>query len=407
MGIRMLRRAAGRLILVGGAFLSLPAQSDLYATPSLAVAEIYDDNLFFSSSAPQEDRILRLSPAIDAGYRSAPMTVHGRYTFDAERYARHPELDDNQVREHTALDFRYEATRLLTLSADASYLKTQTPGELTPETGLEFGRARAERFFFSPSLVYQFDRLTAGTTTYRFTRDKLAGGIGSDTHIAMFDLDRRITSRDTASFGYRFEQFRFDAGDTVTAHVLLVGGTREFTPRTAATVLAGPRFSDGSTDPEVSASLFHKLDQGVLGLAYTRSETTVIGRTGTATTETLGATLGYSLGSSIEIRAAPSFLSSTLGGLQADVFIMNLEVGYRIARYLTLIGSYEFSTQHGSLTAPGGGEITRNVVLLGLVIAAPRRTDPDPESRPRVLTPSTLSGEPPPTRTRLKLEEER
>ena len=407
MNTRVLCRIAARLILAGGGLLpgAAPADSGLFAAPSIALEAVHDDNLFASPSQPQADRFLRVSPAIEAGYRSVPMSLRGLYTFDAERYTRHPDLDTNRAREHSALDFRYEPTSLVTLLADASYIKTLTPGELTPETGLQFGRARAESLTFSPSLIYRFDHVDTGTASYRFTRNKLAGEVGSDTHTAMFDLDRRLAERDTASFRYRYDQFRFDTGETVTAHTLLGGGTRELTPQTAVTVLGGPRFSDGSIDPEVSASLSHMIEHGGIGLAYTRSQTAVLGVVGPVDTEALSATLSYSLGSSIELRAAPAYLSSKHNGLRADVFTMDFEAGYRIARYLTLLGSYQFSSQHGSIDAPSFGDITRNVVLLGLVVAAPDRTGS--ESRPRVLMPSTLfEGSPVKSGESLQGEEE-
>ncbi len=390
MDTRILRRIAARLILAGGGLLPGVALADsgLFAAPSIAVEEVHDDNLFAAPSQPQADRFLRVSPAIEAGYRSVPMSLRGLYTFDAERYTRHPELDTNRAREHSALDFRYEPTSSLTLLADAGYIKTLTPGELTPETGLQFGRARAESLTFSPSLVYRFNHVDTGTATYRFTRNKLAGEVGSDTHTAVFDIDRRLAERDTASFRYRYDQFRFDTGDTVNAHTLLGGGTHELTPQTAVTVLGGPRFSEGSVDPEVSATLSHKLERGELGLAYTRSQTAVLGVVGPVDTEALSATLSYSIGSSIELRAVPAYLSSKHNGLRARVSAMDLEAGYRIARFLTLIGSYQFSSQRGSIDAPGFGDISRNVVLLGLVVAAPERAGS--ESRPRVLMPSTL-----------------
>jgi len=402
MDIPTLRSVAGRLILVGTVLLPGAASADggWFATPAIAAAGIHDDNILFSPTQPQEDRILRVSPAIEAGYRSVPMTLRGRYTFDAERYARHTELDDNRVRENAALDFRYEPTRLSTLMARADYAMTQTPGELSPETGLLLGRARAERFAFSPTLIHRFDRLTSGSASYGFIRDRLAGGIGSDTHTVTLDLNRRIVRRDVASFRYRFDRFHFDTGETVTAHALLGGGTHEFTSQTTVTALAGPRFSDGSIDPEVSASLLHELERGEQSLTYTRSQTTVLGLAGPVDTESFGATFAYSPRSNVLLRAMPGYLSSNHSGLTARVLVMNLEAGYRIARYLTLIGAYGYSSQHGSLATAGFGDITRRAVLFGLVVAAPERTDT--ESRPRVLTPSTLfeglpvtSGEPP------------
>lgn len=399
MDIRELRRIKRRLILAAGVIVPgmAMAETGLFAAPSVAVAEVYDDNLFFSSSAPQRDFILRISPAIDAGYRSAHTEVHGRYALDAESYARHRELDSNRAREHAMMDVRHDATRLLTLSANAAYIKTRIPGELSTGTGLEFDRARAERITFGPALAYRLDRLTTGTASYGFTRDSLAGGIGSDAHVAALDLGRRVSRRDTASVGYRFGQFRFETGDSISSHTVLVGGTRDLTPQTAVSGMVGPRFSEGSAKPEGSISLLHKLDRGEFGLAYTHTETTVLGMTGTATAANLGATLAYRFSPSFEMRLAPGFSSIKHDDRRARVFHVNIEAGYRMAHYLTLIGSYQFSAQRGALTASAGGEIDRHVALLGIVVAAPKPAGPG--SRPRVLTPSTLAGARPARRT--------
>src|SRR5690242_1142939 len=63
-----------------------------YITPSLSVGELYDDNLFFSSTNRQQDFFTRVSPGIQAGYQSTPLTFLGGYTSDSEFYSRHTEL---------------------------------------------------------------------------------------------------------------------------------------------------------------------------------------------------------------------------------------------------------------------------------------------------------------------------
>lgn len=399
MDIRALRSIANRLIVAAGGIAPgvVLAQSGLFVTPSLVVAEVYDDNLFFSSSVPQRDFIFRTSPAISAGYRSERTDARARYAFDAENYARHPDLDSSRAREHAALGVRQEATRLLALAADAAYIKTQVPGELSAATGLELGRVRAERITFSPSLVYQVDRLTTGTASYGFTRDSLAGGIGSDVHTVVLDFGRRASRRSIVNIGYRFDQYQFESGDSVSSHIVLVGGARGLTPRAAVSGMLGARFSEGSTNPEGSISLFYKLERGEFGLAYTHTETTVLGLSGTSTTASVGATFVYTFGPSIEIRMAPGLYSSKHDDRRARVYLANLEAGYRFARYFTLIGSYQFSAQRGALTASVGDEIDRNVAMLGIVAAAPDRADS--ASRPRVPMPSTLDGAWPGRRT--------
>lgn len=394
MGMRILREIAQRLILIGSGLLpgASLAQMGWFATPSLSAAHVYDDNLFSTPSQRERERILRLSPAIEAGYRSDPLDVRGRYTSDAERYARHPELDTNQAREQAGVDFRYQPTHKLTLAADASYIKTQTPGELNLDTGLEHERIRAERLSFSPTVAYRFDRLTVGTTTYAYTRDELEGGMRTDTHAMALSIDRRFTRQDVMNVGYTLQEFRFDGQDRVTSQALTVGDTHQFTPRTAVALSGGPRFSDGSIDPELSASLRQRLERGELALTYTRGATTAIGQAGVATTEALGASAAVRFGSSLEIRVAPSFLSSTRGSLQADVVRADIEAGYRLTDTLSLFGSYQFSRQRGSLDTRSDADVRRNIILFGIVIAPPRaRGDSVLLTRPRI--PSALGEE--------------
>jgi hypothetical protein len=377
-GIRELRGFVEKLIFLWGVVLpnGVNAQSGYFAAPSLSLAGVYDDNLFSSISQPEQDRFLRLSPGIEAGYRSAPLTFKGTYTLDAEAYANHPELDSSRARAQASMDLQYRPTRLLTLAAEGSYTKTQRPDELNVDTGLDIGRVRAERSFIGPSASFRFDPATVGTAAYRFTRDKLVDGIGTDTHTATLGVDRRITPRTTASVGYAVHRFVFEGEERTTSLVFTFGGTHEFTPRTTVTVLGGPRVSEGSIDPEISVSLRRTLKRGSLSFDYARTQSTVIGQAGAVDTRSLRATAEYSFGPSLEIRAAPGYQSSTRGGFRTDVYRVNLETRYRITKSLSLFGSYEFGLQRGILDAPGDEEIARNVVLLGIVLASPSPIGP-------------------------------
>src|SRR5438309_5030877 len=76
-----------------------PAQTGYYLTPSLSVAEVYDDNLLFAPSAREHDFLTRTSPGLQSGYQSAPLTVAGGYSFDSEIYSRHSALTTAQMRQ--------------------------------------------------------------------------------------------------------------------------------------------------------------------------------------------------------------------------------------------------------------------------------------------------------------------
>jgi hypothetical protein len=409
-GIRTKRKFALSAILVGVglqpdlAVAQAQLQSGWFVTPALTAVAIYDDNLFFSPAQPQDDRILRLSPVIETGYRSDPLTLSGRYTRDAERYARHTELDSNQTRELASLDFRYLPTRLLTLAADASYIKTQTPGELNLESGVERARIGAERVSVSPAAAYRFDRLTVGTMTYTIARDRLTGGITTDTHTLASGVDRRLTRQDVVNVGYTWRRFIFDGEESITSHSLIGGGTHEFTPRTSASLSGGPRYADGSTEPEISASLRYALDRGDVALTYTRSPTTVVGQAGVVTTQSLGVVFSYRPEPSTEIRVTPTIFSSTRGDLGSKVYRMILDASYRLTRYVSLFGSYQFSSQHGSLEVADDVGISRNLYLLGVVIAEPTREGSVLPTRPRA--PSAWGAGSETRRTELRPEEE-
>lgn len=376
--------------------------------PSLLAALARDDNVLFSPEDPQADTVLRISPAFETGYRSAPTAFNAYYTLDVHRYDRFSGLDDNRAREHAELNFSHEAGPLLTLLADTGYTETEVPGELDPQSGLELGRARAERFYFSPGAVYRFNRVTTGSASYSFNRDDVAGATGSDAHILALQADRLLSRRDTLSLGYRAESFEFDDGGSVDMHVLLVGGTRQFTPQTALTLLAGPRFwEDGAVDedeidPEVAAELSHAFSRGDFSLTYARSQTAVIGVAGTATTQSLHAALVWPFGNEVGLRVETGFVNSELRGLEADGLAGDIEIAWRLGDYLSLIGALEFSSQRGSLETAGFGEIDRNVAWIGLVIAPPVRTDSAWWRRERAT--STVLDEPTLRRRESRLE---
>src|SRR5438552_16017163 len=97
-----------RVVFVAGVLLpsAAPAQTGYYLTPSLSVAEVYDDNVFFAPSSREHDFLTRISPGLQAGYQSTPLTVAGGYTFDSEIYRRHPELTTAQMRQRGSIDVK-------------------------------------------------------------------------------------------------------------------------------------------------------------------------------------------------------------------------------------------------------------------------------------------------------------
>lgn len=361
------------------------AQAGFYVTPSFSFGEVYDDNIFSTASQPESDFISRFTPAIQAGYQSAPLTLLGRYSFDAEIYAKHPDLNAAQVRQQASIELKYLPTRPLTLSVNGRYFETQTPSELNVLTGLQVGRSRASSFSLAPSVAYQFDPLTTGTGGYTFSTDELDGGVSTDTHAMNLGLDRRITPQDTGNLGYTFRHFIFGGSgttadnDTLTSHVLTLGWTREITPLISVTLRAGPRFSQGSVVPEAYASIRYKLKSGELLFTYAKSQTTTIGEAQLLDTDSFSASVSYQFSRFLQLSAAPSFYRNSSEGSDVKVYGLSLGATYIITEWLSLVGSYQFSLQQGSFTSTTGTpgspdqEISHNIVVLRLVATYPYR----------------------------------
>jgi hypothetical protein len=149
--------------------------------------------------------------------------------------------------------------------------------------------------------------------------------------------------------------------------VVTLCDTHAFSESTSATVLAGPRYTDGSTDLEFLALLRQTFAQGEYSVNYSRTQTVAIGLAGIVETESVGASVLYSPEPFLEFRVLPTYAKSTRANLDADVYRMDFEVVNRQNRYWSIIGAYQFSLQRGALDAPRNDDkVVRNVVLLGV-----------------------------------------
>jgi len=374
MWLRIWRAISPVLILLGGVSVQAVAlaQPGYYVTPSFGIAELYNDNIFYTPSNRKGDFITRLSPGILAGYESATLTLLGGYTFDGEIFAHRTDLNEAMARQKASIDFRALPTRPLTLSVKGEYTETQTPRELNLATGIPLGRTRADQFLLDPSVAYRFDAMTTGTLGYKFTKDDLTGGITSDTHVGKLGIDRRVTPSDTLGLEYSFQQFLFDGEDRTNAYSIVPGWTHELTPLTSLTLRAGPRFSEGSVDADILASVRHRLTAGEVSLVYTRTQTTALGLRGTTKTDSVALVAKYKPLPLLELSLSPGFFRSRLGDTEADVYRVKLDATYELTRWLSLLGSYEYVLQDGILTGTPGvvgqhRNISNNTVTLGLV----------------------------------------
>ena len=373
-----------RVVFVAGVLIpsAAPAQTGYYLTPSLSIAEVYDDNLFYTQSPRTHDLFTRISPGLKAGYQSAPLTVEGSYAFDSEVYSQHSELTTPLVRQRGLIELKATPTQVLTLSLPVSYYQSRTPTELNLTTGLAVARVRAERYTTNPGFTYRLDPLTTAKGDYTYSKDLLAAGITAgaitiDTHIVNLALDRRLSPRDTVGPGYLGRRYEFSGFPALTSHAFTLGWSHELTALTTFMLRGGPRLTEGTVDrlPEASASIRHKLQSGELSLAYASVLTTVFGLTNSVKSQSITATATTQLLSTLRLSVAPAFYKISSEAFKATVYVMNLEASHQLTKTLAWAAAYQFSLQQGSPSGQREVEILHNVFLIRLIFTYPARVD--------------------------------
>ena len=366
-------RAVRAALLAGFGLAPGPARGDagVEATPSLSVAQVYDDNIFYSASSPQADRIARITPALALGYHGARLSASGRYGFDAESFSEHPEMSDSMMRQRAGLDLAFEPARSWSASLTGTYARTRTPGDFNTQTGFLEGRASAERWSLGPAITARLGAATQVRAGSTFIREEVSGSTAIDTRIERLDLDRGVSPRDTVGLGILLRQFRFDDGTAIASRAVTLGWSRKASARTELTLRAGPRFTEGAVDAEVSASLRFRLKTGDLSAAYTRSMTTVAGEGAATDFDTLGLTIAGRPRRTWRLSLAPSVTRIMGQGnrSEARVYQALLSASRPLGRWLSFNGSVQFTAQRGTLAPaalPAEQEIRHTLLLVGV-----------------------------------------
>ena len=369
--------AALAVLLLAGAH-PLRAGGIFRVTPSLAVGQAYDDNVLSTPSDREADWVTRIDPGLEGEYRAQGLTISGRYHLGSERFRDHTELSRVVSRQEAGFDVRGDASPRLSLSARGAYNQTYTPAELALVSGLDLGRIRAERLDTATTLTWKATPKTEAGWEYGFARDRVATGLGGDSHAARVLLDRQATGRDRLRTSYTLRRFDSSDGPGRTSHVLGVGWTHQLGPRARLSLLAGPRLAAGRpTELEAEASLRVVLPGGELALAGAQTEARVLGVAEPAVTRTATGTVGFDASRHFRLGLALGVHHTRLDEGNVLVHQVGLVVGWRITPWLTLEAAPHFTRQHGNAGVTTFPDIDRGVVLMRLVTSRP-----EPRARP-------------------------
>ena len=365
------------LVLAGTAVLAAAAAAQTggyYVVPAVTVSAAHDDNIYFEAVGEVDDRITRISPALDVGYQSDNLSWDASYTFDSEAYDKTDELDSWLMRRFANASIEYSPDQQLTWFARANFANTLTPGELNLLTGLEPGRREAERVSVNPGLIYAFNGATTGSLDYLWSNDELEGGVEADSHITTADLQHVLNGENTLTFGYTYRSYEFNNETSAWSHTPRVGWLHQLSPRTLLTLEAGPRISRDAEDPYVLAAISHEFVRGEFELSYSIDEVTLIGEAGRLETERVGASLTYAFNADLEVSVRPAWSQIDRLGEETDVLSIGASARYRLNNALFLVASYQHSDQDVELPIIGPQNLSRSVFSLGFTLTYPRPT---------------------------------
>ena len=374
----------------------------LYLIPSFKVSESFDDNIFGSSSNRESDFISRFYPSLQSGYNSDPFTLLLSGGFEADIFAKHPELNDPVTGWNAGLNLRYLPIRRLTLGANIAYTETKSLPTLTqtlvdltlanplnPANTVQQGRQKTTFLSASSSAVYQFTPVTSGTSSISYTESTLQGGASNTAYGAQVGVSRQFTLRDTGTLSDIQNLFESTGIPTTYTNAPTVGWTRQLTPLVTLSLQAGPQFSSrgGGVGAYANASLVYeyKVADRLIraSAAYVHSQGFVIGQAGPTTADTFSSSLAFEPFRSLQLSAGTTYSkfssssattisgSATTGTTSTTTQGVTAGASYRISRWLTARASYSFSHQEQK----PGGTIPHNVVLIGLDFSYPVRVD--------------------------------
>src|SRR2546428_5043232 len=267
-----------------GAQLLEPSQpAPITLTPTIAVFEEYNDNLFLNNSNRRSDWITAIAPAFTLTGESETYKLTAGYSFAVEEYARETSLNEVFDRQNFLLGGLYRASPRLTLTLTDSYIASVNTNLVSP-SGVATGRTRAWSNAVTSGAVWQVTpvttlRLSGAYVAQRFEQQNLDG---SDVYSARGTVERRLTPRLSGTAGYEIAYLDVERQRPVTTHTPQLGGVYRFTEALTGTASGGPTFvlqegARGRIAPSASASLQQRFQFGSASVEYQRTVATAGG----------------------------------------------------------------------------------------------------------------------------------
>lgn len=200
-----------RFLCVGGAWVAAlviagaAAADEFKLTPSIAVRQEYNDNIFFDTSDEQDSFITRIKPGLELIHRTErlDLKLNGLVT----PYFYWDESDLNSVDQDYKGRASFRLTPRLTMGAKAGVLVDHQPDRDVLTTGLAYSDNRRLRQLYEGNAAYQATELMAVSASYGFTQEDWRNSSDTDnedwtSHQVVLGLSRELGAAPGMTVGF-------------------------------------------------------------------------------------------------------------------------------------------------------------------------------------------------------------
>ncbi len=157
--------------LLAGLLAWSPAVSDEFKlTPSVAIKQEYQDNIYFVEAIKTHDFITTASPSLSLLNKTERLDLNLSARLDAVYYAR--ETDLNRYDQFYNASARYMLTPKLGVSGKGSWQSDSRPDRDLETTGVVLSTARRDRATAGLSTDYAFTEKTTGFLSFDWNKEK-------------------------------------------------------------------------------------------------------------------------------------------------------------------------------------------------------------------------------------------
>jgi len=370
-----------------------PAQGPLTVTPSFAITEQFNDNVFLTHSNKQSDFITQFTPGVTLQAQQPGLQLFSNFNFTAEIYAKNSELDNAANRLAFLTSVFYQATQRVSLTLTES-LGYNRNSNLVAVSGVSSGRESSWVNVIAPAVSVQLTPRTTWRVYGSYTLERFGSGEtnsssqnsssqSSNLYHVGTGFGYTLTPRLTLTADYDFGYLDVEHEPTAYVHTLRFGGSYQVLPSLTVTASAGPSITltdhDTEVTPSVAARITKQMSWGFMSAFYEQGIGTNGAFGGISNNQTFGGNITVTtLMRGLYLDLSPRYsITRTTGASQsnADINALNvvLSARYQIARYIGLIASYNLLHQTGSAngTSRNSNDVDQNSVTFGVQFGYP------------------------------------